>query len=88
MYIMFRKKSTPPHYVHFQKKLIVFTYCYLYMHGYRASIGAWVPQSPLSVACICMGVETSIGAWVPQSSLRAICMFLDTGPSIEAQVVS
>lgn len=87
MYIMFRKNLPPP-LCTLPKKPIVFTYCYLYIHGDRASIGAWVPQSPLSVACICMGVEPSIGAWVPQSSLRAICMFLGTGPSIEAQVVS
>ena len=46
------------------KKPTVFTYCYLYMHGYRASIGAWVPQSSLRAICMCLGTGPSIEAQV------------------------
>lgn len=66
MHIICLKKSNPPIMYTSKKKknLTVFTYCYLSMHGYRASIGAWVPQSPHSVVCIYVGIEPSIGAWV------------------------
>lgn len=87
MHITCLEKIYPP-IMYTSKKPTVFTYCYLYMHGYRASIGAWIPQSPLSVAFICVGIEPSIGAWVPQSSLSAICMCMGIGPSIGAQIVS
>lgn len=83
MHIICLKKSNPP-LCTLPKKPTVFTYCYLSMHGYRASIGAWVPQSPHSVVCIYVGIEPSIGAWVPHSSLSAICMCMGTGPSTRA----
>lgn len=61
MHIVCLEKNLTPLLCTLPKKPTVFTYCYLYMHGYRASTGAWVPQSPLSVACICEGIEPSIG---------------------------